>query len=182
MRLKQCKKCGGIFKAISKDVYMCPSCHTEIKRGSVLRERTCRRCEASFTGGPRAWYCPRCRKERKKEQKQNQGETVRPLGSTDVCQICGNKYIVNSSRQKYCPDCATEATKEVVRIHKRKYMEANKEVMVLHKKEMRENGWVCVVCGKVFDKDTPTVTCSPKCAKIREKSRKNKNNIQDGGK
>lgn len=61
MRLKKCKKCGTVFEADSKGIYMCPACSAEIKRESVVRLRTCRECGSQFYGGPRAWYCPECR-------------------------------------------------------------------------------------------------------------------------
>ena len=32
--------------------------------------RTCRQCGRTFWGGPRAWYCPECRKERQAAQQQ----------------------------------------------------------------------------------------------------------------
>lgn len=181
MRLKKCKKCGNIFEASSPGIYMCHSCSIEIKRDSVLRERTCKSCGNSFVGGPRAWYCPTCRKERQNDLKRKRGgKTARPLGSIDICQICGNEYIVNSARQKYCPICADEAMKETVRIHKRQYMAENKEKMDPHKKEMRQNNWVCVICGNVFDKDNPTVTCSPECAKKLKKLRIDESEIRRG--
>lgn len=63
MRLKKCKKCGTVFEADSKGIYMCPACSAEIKRESVVRLRTCRECGSQFYGGPRAWYCPECREK-----------------------------------------------------------------------------------------------------------------------
>lgn len=181
MRLKKCKNCGDIFEAQSSDVYMCPSCATEIKRESVVRARICRECGTSFLGGPRAWYCPECRAERKKMQrKSRKNKTVRPLGSIDICQNCGEKYIVKSGRQIYCPDCADDVVREKVNAHKRQYMQDNKEKFAPHKAEMRSNGWVCVVCGKTFDKDTPTVTCSEECAKQLKKINQDNADIKRG--
>lgn len=181
MRLKKCKRCGATFEARTSDVYMCPSCATEIKRGSVVRTRTCKACGVSFPGGPRAWYCPECRAERKKaQQKKCKTNTVRPLGSIDICQNCGKEYLVKSGRQIYCPDCADDVVREKVNAHKRQYMQDNKEKFAPHKAEMRSNGWVCVVCGKVFDKDTPTVTCSEKCAKKLKKINQDNADIKRG--
>lgn len=34
----------------------------------AIYDRTCIRCSRSFQGGPRAWYCPDCRKERQRER------------------------------------------------------------------------------------------------------------------
>lgn len=181
MRLKKCKRCGATFESTSRDVYMCPSCAAEIKSESVVRARICRECGASFLGGPRAWYCPECRAERKKVQRKAwKNKTVRPLGSIDICQNCGEKYIVKSGRQIYCPDCADDIVREKVNAHKRQYMQENKEKFAPYKAEMRSNGWVCVVCGKVFDKDTPTVTCSEECAKKLKKINQDNADIKRG--
>lgn len=181
MRLKKCKRCGATFESTSRDVYMCPSCAAEVKRESVVRARICRECGASFLGGPRAWYCPECRAEREKAQKKAYKNCpVRPLGSIDICHRCGKEYTVKSGRQVYCPDCAENAVKEKVNAHKRQYMQANKEKFATHKEEMRSNGWVCVVCGKVFDKDTPTVTCSEECARKLRKLNQDNTDIKRG--
>ena len=90
------------------------------KGTSTLRMRVCRQCGIEFMGGPRAWYCPTCRIERQREQgrtckqRQRKGQTRR-LGSIDKCEICGKDYIVNSARQRYCPECAPDRIREVDR-------------------------------------------------------------------
>lgn len=181
MILKQCKRCGVTFEARTTDIYMCASCSDKIKRESVVRTRICQECGSSFLGGPRAWYCPECRKERKKSQKKSyNNRPARPLGSVDICQNCGKEYLVKSGRQIYCPDCAETAVKEKVKAHKRQYMQENKEKFTPHKAEMRSNGWVCVVCGRVFDKDSSTVTCSDECAKKLKKLNQDKQDIKRG--
>ena len=84
----------------------------------VVKERVCRQCGARFEGGPRAWYCPDCRAERKKEAARRcreKGKADRPLGSTDYCERCGKPYTVKAARQRYCPDCAYEAVREADR-------------------------------------------------------------------
>jgi uncharacterized Zn ribbon protein/predicted nucleic acid-binding Zn ribbon protein len=185
MRLKKCKRCGTTFKAPSYDIYMCPSCAAEIRSNSVMRTRTCQTCGTSFLGGPRAWYCPACRAERKKSQRKaydnaRKNKTIRPLGSIDICQNCGKEYVVKSGGQIYCPDCADNVVRKKVNAHKRKYMQENKEKFAPHKAEMRSNGWICAVCGKVFDKDSPTVTCSEECAKKLKKINQDKADIKRG--
>ena len=94
----------------------------------VVKDRICRQCGAVFRGGPRAWYCPKCRRERAKmaSQKHKAAGTARPLGSTDYCVICGKPYIVKSARQKYCPACAHDAVRAIDR-------EASKSWNQLHK-------------------------------------------------
>nr|DAF01441.1 MAG TPA: Double zinc ribbon protein [Caudoviricetes sp.] len=90
------------------------------KGTSTLRMRVCRQCGIEFMGGPRAWYCPACRMERQKEQARRcrqrtlKGQTRR-LGSVDKCEVCGKDYIVNSARQRYCPECAPDRIREVDR-------------------------------------------------------------------
>ena len=81
----------------------------------AIYDRVCRTCGRSFKGGPRAWYCPDCREERRKERnaKYRKGKPKRPLGSKDICQNCGNEYTVESGLQKYCPDCQPEMHKKV---------------------------------------------------------------------
>lgn len=81
----------------------------------AIYDRFCRTCSMSFKGGPRAWYCPDCRKERLKERKAkyNRGEFKRHLGEKDICKNCGKEYIVESGMQKYCPDCQAEMHKKI---------------------------------------------------------------------
>lgn len=46
----------------------------------------------------------------KDEEGNEKGRSKRKIGSTDICAICGKKYIVSASRQKYCSvDCQHEA-------------------------------------------------------------------------
>ena len=95
----------------------------------VVKDRTCRQCGSTFAGGPRAWYCPACREERAKEsgRRYKASGAFRPLGSTDICTICGKPYTVNSARQKYCPDCAYEAVRAADRPASKAWNEAHKE-------------------------------------------------------
>lgn len=73
----------------------------------AIYDRICRTCGVSFPGGPRAWYCPDCRLERRRisDRKRKKEGTIRPLGSKDICQNCGAEYTVESGLQKYCPTC-----------------------------------------------------------------------------
>jgi hypothetical protein len=77
---------------------------------AVYDNRVCKECGKTFSGGPRAWYCPNCRAVRQREQnrKHKQKKPERPLGSIDICQNCGKPYRVASGLQKYCPDCQEE--------------------------------------------------------------------------
>lgn len=166
MRLRKCKKCGRPFEADTPDTVLCPECSIAYFKSATVRDRVCRQCGITFSGGPRAWYCPSCRTDRRREadRKQKRSGAARPLGSTDICKRCGNEYIVESGRQMYCKDCADIAVSETVRAHKREYNHENKVRLNARKHYMRSNRNICVVCGNVFDPDTPTVTCSDACA------------------
>lgn len=120
--LLTCRICGKSYDGKADSSTVCPECAAEARK-TTIRSRVCRECGQTFQGGPRAWYCPECRAERKKEQKhryQTAG-AVRPIGSTDVCARCGQEYTVSNGLQKYCPDCADEAIRAVVAAHKREY-------------------------------------------------------------
>ena len=121
-----CQVCGKTFEG-EHYALKCPDC-VQAERKTTLRPRTCRSCGATFTGGPRAWYRPTCRAERQREQQRKrraQGGALRPLGSTDTCVICGKSYVVNSARQKYCPDCAHDAVRAVDREQSKAWNAAN---------------------------------------------------------
>lgn len=77
--------------------------------------RVCKTCGVMFLGGSSAQYCPECKIERKKEQKRkyNSQGYQRSIGSIDRCENCGNEYIVNSGKQKYCHDCRDEVRKRI---------------------------------------------------------------------
>ena len=97
----------------------------------VVKPRICRKCGAVFDGGPRAWYCPNCRREREKETyrryRAKGRKADRPLGSLDKCVRCGQEYVVRSARQKYCPDCAYDGVREVDRPMSRAWNQEHKD-------------------------------------------------------
>lgn len=169
MRTKSCKHCGRAFVPATKNTYLCPECHGSAKASGVVRERICRECGAAFQGGPRAWYCPSCRADRRRihDQASKRNGPTRQIGSTDLCTKCGGEYTVTGSRQKYCPACASDAVRETVRTHKRQYVAERAVQMAAYKKEMSSNRHVCIVCGAVFNSNLPRVTCSDVCDKIR---------------
>lgn len=172
MREKACKRCGRVFAPATKYIRLCPECHARAKSSGAIQDRKCRQCGATFPGGPRAWYCPSCRKDREREQQRRYSRegSARMLGSTDRCIRCGGEYTVVSSRQKYCPACAVVAVPETVRAHKRQYAAERSDQMSEYKAEMASHRHVCIVCGAVYDSDVPNVTCSPECAKVRRQT------------
>ena len=89
-----------------------------MKKGkSTIAPRTCRECGVVFDGGPRAWYCPKCREMRKELQKARYNERRKrglslSLGeSVGRCEVCGREFVYASARQRYCSECAKEAWK-----------------------------------------------------------------------
>lgn len=103
-------------------------------KDSSLRQRVCRACGRSFLGGPRAWYCPQCRLERRKKQSaaykaRKRAGDVRELGSTDSCAICGAPYTVTGPNQRYCPACAPDAVKAVDSAQGMAYYVEHKDVI-----------------------------------------------------
>lgn len=182
MRLRNCKRCGTPYETDRPGTYLCPACSVEAKRETVIRDRICRQCGAVFPGGPRAWYCPSCRADRQRDADRRSKRTgpARPLGSTDTCKRCGGEYVVESGRQLYCKRCAEIAVRETVRAHKIEYTAENRDRLNAHKQAMRTDRKVCVVCGSVFDADTPTVTCSPSCAAKLRRQRQEESDIRRG--
>lgn len=139
---------------------------------NVIRVRTCRQCGCEFRGGPRAWYCPGCREQRRLERdrkfQQNKRAGIsseRPLGSIDHCEICGKEYIVKSARQRYCPDCAPGASKEADRKQGIEHYADMKSINnPIRNEKRRIKAKTCVVCGKEFPCDgTARNTCSEEC-------------------
>ena len=173
MRLKSCKRCGRPFETDAPGAYLCPDCAAESKRNSSIRERVCIDCGVTFLGGPRAMRCLACRAQRNKERDRIHKKigTARKIGSIDCCERCGAEYVVNSGRQRYCKNCAAEAVAETVRRHKREYMEEYSKAHVAEKEANRSFNKICVICGKIFDDSTPTVTCSEECADALRKKR-----------
>lgn len=164
------------------EAYLCPECATETKRKSVILERICKNCGATFLGYPRSFFCPSCSVERKKQQKKiyKQRKPTRPLGSMDVCEVCGKQYIVNSGRQRYCPECAKEQVNKNIRAHKREYMAENIEKSEELKAETRGKRYICPICGKEFEKHTSAATCSPECERELRRRRQNRSDIKRG--
>ena len=85
---------------------------------AIYDNRVCKTCGRTFSGGPRAWYCPECRHERKlaadlEYHKRDKMGVSRQLGSQDLCQRCGKPYTVCSGLQRFCPECAEINLREV---------------------------------------------------------------------
>ena len=78
-----------------KKVYthVCLDCNTEYESESARRG-----------------YCPDCRKERQKQrnreylERKAKGES-RSVGSADICENCGQPFIIKTGSQKLCENC-----------------------------------------------------------------------------
>ena len=117
-----------------------------------IYERTCQRCGGSFKGGPRAWYCPKCRSIRKAQttaeyrQRKHTGN-VRAIGSTDICHDCGGKYTVKNGLQKYCEKCAPAMIKAIDRTQGLEYYKKNKSTINPARNAARRSEKYCEICG-----------------------------------
>lgn len=133
----------------------------------MLIKRVCISCGASFEGGPRAWYCLNCRKEREKEAKAKYKERkkagkARELGSEDLCEICGKPYTVESGQQRYCKDCAPEQYKIIDSKQSLELYQKKKDTInPIRNQKRRIAPKTCLICGKNFETHTRAACCSP---------------------
>lgn len=137
----------------------------------MLQNRICKACGIEFIGGPRAYYCKTCREERRKfaskeyKERKKKG-TVRAIGNIDICDICGEKYIVNSGQQRFCSNCQKSHNLEHDRATGLKYYHENKDNINPIRNIRRQIGPVkCEWCGKEFISHTKQNTCSDECKK-----------------
>lgn len=166
---RKCKSCGIIYWTKAGDSYLCQKCAEDKRKNGVYKNRICATCGKTFLGYPRSKYCPECQKAAKLETARRSRErkkagTTRAIGSTDICQNCGQPYIVTSGLQRYCPDCSKYVVQDNIRQHKREYMAENREYFNAYHQAMRSQRRVCVICGKTFDSPTNTTVCSADCA------------------
>lgn len=172
--LRICRQCATRYEGDPGST-LCPDC-VAVNRKNVIRDRICRSCGAVFPGGPRAWYCPGCRQERKREAKRrNNRGAARPLGSTDLCVVCGGEYTVTCGHQKYCPACSPEATQAADRIGALKWYAQNGDPA--QRREQRQAGAApipCAVCGREFRPADASITCSTECSRELDRQRQKK--------
>lgn len=169
MRIRICNQCGVEFQGQGEQ-RLCPACRRNARKATVIRPRICVSCGCTFDGGPRASYCPECRIERNKitkgeYQRRKAAGRTRPLGSVDICAVCGKEYVVNSGLQRYCPECAQEAVRQATLPQKRQRAIEHREETTARKAELKTNSAVCAYCGKQYTPHGPSVTCGPKCAR-----------------
>lgn len=133
-------------------------------------DRLCRECSVKFLGGPRAYYCPGCRIERKRrasrecKARQRQG-LVRQLGSEDICERCEQTYTVRGPLQRFCPVCQPIHAAEHDRDTALVFYHANKQARKIKRQTIARH---CDECGKYYNPaGTKRLTCSAECQRIR---------------
>ena len=137
--------CGSTFTTtiakIRRDINSC-GCK-KANPSSNIKERECRECGKKFEGGPRAWYCPQCRENRRAESKRKTAEnrkngTLKSPGKEMICENCGKTIIRNAANQRYCEECGKENIKEIARQQSLEYYENNKEEINVIRKGTRK--------------------------------------------
>lgn len=128
-------ECGNIIDVSSDNLRL----HTKMscgckKQGAKLLPRICRQCGKTFDGGPRAWYCPDCRRIRAAESKKRTTErrkngTIAVIGGKMLCDMCGAECIRNSANQRYCADCAKINECQKVREQSLRYYHENADII-----------------------------------------------------
>lgn len=165
-RPRVCRDCGESYRPQSRYQKLCPACRAKARDKSVVLPRQCRQCGITFDGGPRAWYCPACRADRKKaaDRRQKRYGPARSLGSVDQCIVCGGDYVIMSGTQRYCPQCAPAAVTAIDRKAALDWIDANQARHSANRARSKPSYRPCIICGKTFVAQTPSVTCSPECA------------------
>ena len=181
---RSCAKCGKLIPWVRSEAVFCEECRAEVLRAGVIRPRTCRQCGITFEGGPRAWFCPECRRERRKEADRRKRKTKgRKLGSIQKCERCGGSYILASGRQKYCTDCAKVAVAETARAQSRERSKNYKAKRGGLRIARKANTRLCVVCKMPIPYERITrgiVTCSDACDKERKRITYNEVMVRKG--
>lgn len=167
MRQVKCYNCGAIYLTNNRESHLCPDCVQKSReKARDATTRVCVDCGKPFKGKTNSFRCPDCQHLANKEShyKSKKNGPARKLGEYDKCQNCGKPYIINGPLQKYCPDCAPIVTRENGNRAKRE--KAKKQYTPeARRAEKDKRQKICVVCGKPFQADLPTVTCSTECSK-----------------
>lgn len=151
--------CGNTIVVKSRQLLdgVISSCGCVAKTHANRKEvrKICVSCGEEFIGGRSSKYCPGCKYERRiiSGGKLIQSGPSRKIGSIDHCKICGKEYVVNSGKQKFCPECI--AAKK------------------LQEEEKRKNGVdvVCQQCGETFRARSLAFKFCPKCLLDRRRQR-----------
>lgn len=138
----------------------------------MLQQRICNTCSKSFDGGPRAYYCPSCRADRKREakaryQERKRNGAVRPIGSVDACEMCGDPYAVEGGLQRFCPTCQPIHAAEYDRQTSLPFYHKKKDrVNPVRNEKRRIRSNRCLWCDKEFEPVNGSTTCSYECKRL----------------
>lgn len=149
--------------------------------GPVYYPRTCPDCGQSYQGHIKSVRCPACQAEADRQhnaeyaRRKLSGHT-RPIGSTDLCERCGQPYTVASGLQRYCPACAPAAVLDNVRAaaaSRTRAAYASPEARE-EKNAKRRKPWntprPCAHCGEIFFPSQPRQQlCSEACRTARRR-------------
>lgn len=99
---------------------------------------------------------------------QQRTEPSRPLGSTDICQVCGKPYVVQASLQKYCPACRDVGAKQSISKRKSAYRIARMNDPEIAQKTREAKHCIpspkfCAHCGKPFFSKNRAMYCCDAC-------------------
>lgn len=125
----------------------------------IYRPIKCIRCEA----------CQLAINQERNKVRQR-AKPARPLGSTDICTICGKPYIVESGLQKYCPACREAATRASIARRKNAYMAEKRKdpeaaAQMREAKQAALSPSLCATCGKPFISKFGSMYCCEACRK-----------------
>lgn len=152
----------------------------ERPKSPVYTERACRDCGVVMLLHIASKRCPDCQREAnlaagRECQRRRRKEQTRKIGSTDLCQNCGNPYTVNSGLQRYCKACAgwiwkendRETSRQVAaeKLSDTEYRDARNAKR--RDAEFAQTVRTCPICGKQFKPlHSAQKACSPECSKI----------------
>ncbi len=181
---KPCAVCGAPLPR-RRFLYCSDACRTEANRSRdalgraahkpppLPRERVCPDCGKGFMQRGSSVRCPSCQAKRNRAaqidylRRESVGH-VRRIGSVDLCAACGERYMVESSHQKYCKNCSADATRENRRIKERERRERMKTDAALTERMNRADDRLptsraCVVCRTIMTPAGKRVFCSSAC-------------------
>lgn len=137
-----CVQCGRPYTWTAPRQKYCQDCaQTRSPRRKVGGVGACARCGKEYIiTGPTKMLCPDCAPKYQarrlvlaEDGKKSTGvETRRRLGSVDVCEECGEEYVVIGGRQKYCPKCSVSVRarrSQLWQKNERKYRAAIKDTL-----------------------------------------------------
>ena len=147
------------------------------RHGPKLKTIICPDCGKEAQVYTKSYRCPDCQAKADARasaefKRRKAAGKVRPIGSIDLCQRCGQPYTVQAGLQRYCKSCADTALREYYRekgiayYHEKYDGKQEKEQRKQKRRLPRYEPIQCRICGETFIPGTRrAVYCSKKCAK-----------------